>query len=325
MNILFEQLGIQVPILLAPMAAVSGGALARAVSQAGGLGLIGGGYCNRNWIRREFDIAAGAPVGIGLITWKLQQSPDILDEVLERRPKAVFLSFGEIRPFARRIRKAGVPLIAQVQTVADALGAKAEGADAIVAQGSEAGGHGGTRGSFALIPAVRDAIGDMPLIAAGGIADGPSIVAALMLGADAALCGTAFYATRESLADPRSKALAVATSGDETARSNIFDAARGIQWPPPWTLRARSNTFHEQWTGYEGNIGQTVREAFAKACEAGDPETLPVIVGEAVDRVRAEEPASEVMARLITESEQCISSASNKLSQVWNGVLQGCP
>lgn len=322
MNILFEQLGIHVPILLAPMAGVSGGALAGAVSQVGGLGLVGGGYCDRDWIHSELDIAAGTPVGVGFITWKLQQTPRILDEVLERQPKAVFLSFGEIRPFARRIRKVGVPLIAQVQTVADALGAKAEGADVIVAQGSEAGGHGGTRGSLALIPAVRDAIGDMPLIAAGGIVDGPGIVAALILGADAVLCGTAFYATRESLADPRGKELAVATTGDETARSNLFDAARGLHWPPSWTLRARRNAFHEHWAGQVEDIGQPEREAFQKACTAGDPDFLPVIIGEAIDRVSAVEPASEVMARLIAATEDCISSASNRLSKIWNGTHQ---
>lgn len=162
-------LPLTVPILSAPMAGIAGGALASAVSRAGGLGFIGGGYGDREWLTRELDIAAGAEVGIGFITWALAREPDLLTIALERRPCAVFLSFGDIGPYVSRIAGAGVPLIAQVQTVAGAKAAVGDGARIIVAQGTEAGGHGGMRATMALVPAVVDAVGDVPVIAAGGI------------------------------------------------------------------------------------------------------------------------------------------------------------
>jgi len=322
MKPIFRQLGVDSPILLAPMANVSGGLLARAISKAGGLGIIGGGYCDRDWVFRELDFAENTSVGVGFITWKLCQSPTLLDEVLERKPKAIFLSFGDIGPFETKIRNAGIPLIAQVQTVHDAQDAVAKGADIIVAQGCEAGGHGGARGTLALVPAVRDAIGDTPLVAAGGIADGRGAAAAMILGADAVLCGTAFYATHESLASPEAKALAVAARGDETRRSSVFDGARGINWPHPWTLRARSNAFHERWVEAPERIGALDRDAFACAVAAGDPDAIPVIVGEAVDQVYAIEPAAEVFSRLAEDAGSLLAAASNRLSELWNGKLR---
>ena len=119
----------------------------------------------------------------------------MLDVALARDPKVMFLSFGEIASFAPRIKRAGVPLIAQVQTITQAKAAVSEGADFIVAQGTEAGGHGSIRSTFPLIPAVVDAVGNIPVIAAGGIADGRGLAAALMLGAAGVLCGTAFFAS----------------------------------------------------------------------------------------------------------------------------------
>src|SRR5207237_5537708 len=108
------------------------------------------------------------------------------------------LSFGDPRPLVHSIKTAGCKLICQVQTVDDARLARDAGADIIVAQGTEAGGHGGSRGTFPLVPAVVDAVAPIPVIAAGGIADGRGLAAALMLGAHGALIGTRFYATPEA-------------------------------------------------------------------------------------------------------------------------------
>jgi nitronate monooxygenase len=259
---------------------------------------------------REFDATAGAPVGVGFITWSLARQPELLDLALARKPKAVFLSFGDMAPFAKRIRTAGIPLFAQVQTVAGAREAVAQGADVIVAQGAEAGGHGGTRGTLALIPAVRDVIGERPLVAAGGIADGRGLSAALMLGSDAVLCGTAFYAAEESLAHPRARQAAVEACGDETVRSSVFDAARGIDWPAPWTLRARNNLFHDHWAQSPGAMTAADRQAYAEAALQGDPSTAAVIVGEAADLVRTVEPAARIAARIAGDARLLLSDAS---------------
>src|SRR5271165_3638094 len=141
-NRLTRMLEIEHPVLLAPMDVVSGGKLAAAVSQAGGLGLLGGGYGDAGWIDREWDRAGNARIGCGFITWSLAKNPEILNRTLAHHPAAIMLSFGDPRPFAAAIHDAGARLICQVQTVAQAREAVEAAADIIVAQGTEAGGHG---------------------------------------------------------------------------------------------------------------------------------------------------------------------------------------
>jgi nitronate monooxygenase len=130
----------------------------------------------------------------------LEKAPEALDLALETQPAAVMLSFGDPTMFAPRIKAAGSTLICQVQSVAGATTAAEAGADVIVAQGRDAGGHAGMmRGTMGLVPAVVDAVAPIPVVAAGGIADGRGLAAALSLGAAGVLMGTRFAATRESL------------------------------------------------------------------------------------------------------------------------------
>jgi nitronate monooxygenase len=298
---LTQMLQLTTPILSAPMAGVAGGALASAVSRAGGLGLIGGGYGDREWLVRELDIAGDAGVGLGFITWALARDPALLILALERRPRAIFLSFGDLRPHAATIARAGIPLIAQVQTLADARMAIAEGAQIIVAQGTEAGGHGGVRATMALVPAIVDAVGDVPVVAAGGIADGRGLAASLMLGAAGVLCGTAFYVALESLAHPNVKAAAVRASGDYTVRGQVFDMVRGLEWPGEWKIRTLANNFYRQWAGNPEELKASLSEqqrAYRLAQQSGDVATAAVIVGEAVDLVNEIESASAIVARI---------------------------
>src|SRR4051812_39549384 len=167
---LTELLGVQHPILLAPMDVVSNGRLAAAVSRAGGFGILGGGYGDEAWLAREMDAAGDARVGVGFITWSMAKRPRLLDIVLERRPPAVMLSFGDVRPHAELIKRAGALLICQVQTLAQAKDALGAGADVLVAQGAEAGGHGVAR-LGALVPAVVDAArGAVPIADGRGLA-----------------------------------------------------------------------------------------------------------------------------------------------------------
>jgi nitronate monooxygenase len=298
---LTQMLQLTTRILSAPMAGVAGGALASAVSRAGGLGLIGGGYGDREWLVRELDIAGDAGVGVGFITWALARDPALLILALERRPRAIFLSFGDLRPHAATIARAGIPLIAQVQTLADARMAIAEGAQIIVAQGTEAGGHGGVRATMALVPAIVDAVGDVPVVAAGGIADGRGLAASLMLGAAGVLCGTAFYVALESLAHPNVKAAAVRASGDYTVRGQVFDMVRGLEWPGEWKIRTLANNFYRQWAGNPEELKASLSEqqrAYRLAQQSGDVATAAVIVGEAVDLVNEIESASAIVARI---------------------------
>ena len=315
-------LNIDHPILLAPMGGVAGGALAREVSAGGGLGLIGAGYADPafgygsdEWIRGEFDKAGDHAVGIGFITWALAERPGALDAALECRPRAVMLSFGDIEPYAKKIREAGATLICQVQTLRDAREAAAKGAQIIIAQGTEAGGHGADRATLPLVPAVVDAVSPIPVAAAGGISDGRGLAAALMLGAEAALIGTRFFATREALGHPNQKALIERTGGDRTLRTKAFDTARGIAWPEPYTGRAIRNAFAETWHDRDDELRErnpSMRERFFEALRKGDTEMAVTFAGEGLDLIADSPGAAELVARIVREATDALSGAASR-------------
>lgn len=303
---LCDLFGIEHPVLLAPMAGVSGGTLAAAVSRAGGLGLIGGGYGDADWLARECDAAGDARVGIGLITWSLAQQRHLLDQVLSRSPTALMLSFGDFQPFLADISATQTKLIVQVQTLAQAREAVDAGVDAIVVQGTEAGGHGGVRATLPFVPAVVDIAKGLPVIAAGGIADGRGLAAALALGAAGVLCGTGFFASDESLASGNAKREARRGSGDDTERSSVFDVARGLDWPDGWHLRTMRNSFTRQWSSDIEGLRQNLTEEkarFEAARGVDDTDVAPVMVGQAADLVRTIEPAQNTLHRMITQAE----------------------
>src|SRR5215470_19895972 len=214
-------LGIKHPILLAPMDVIAGARLTMAVSSAGGLGILGGGYGDRAWLEAETGKLAGFPhpFAIGFITWSLAKQPELLDVALAAKPRAIMLSFGDPKPFAPRIKAAGALLICQVQDEEMASGALEAGADILIAQGTEAGGHGASRTTLDVVPAIVDlAAGSVPVVAAGGIADGRGLAAMMMLGASGVLLGTRFYASIECEADEEAKQRICATSSGNTIR-----------------------------------------------------------------------------------------------------------
>jgi nitronate monooxygenase len=310
-NRLTQMLQIQHPVLLAPMDLVSGGRLAAAVSQAGGLGLLGGGYGDGDWIDREWGRAGNARIGCGFITWSLAKHPRVLDRALARRPAAVMLSFGDPRPFAPAIRTAGAVLICQVQTVSQACEAVEAGADVIVAQGTEAGGHGMSEPLFTLLPQVADACPGTLVVAAGGIADGRGLAAALMLGAEGVLMGTRFYASQEADGHPEAKRRIVEAQGGQTVRSIVFDLSRRIRWPAPYTGRLLRNRHAETWLGRESELEARMEEVgreYAAARERGDFNVAGVIAGESCALIHDIPPAGEIVERVIGEAERLIGS-----------------
>jgi len=305
-----EIFGLRLPIISAPMGMVAGGRLAAAVSRAGGLGLIGAGYEGAAWIEREFRHADGTGVGIGFITWDLAASPDRLEAALACRPTAVMLSFGDPSSFVGRIRDSGARLILQVQTLEAAERAAALEPDLIVAQGTEAGGHGGARALLPFLPAVVDRVSPIPVAAAGGISDGRGIVASFALGAAAVLIGTRFYAAEESLAATAAKARIVAGSGDATIRTRIFDIVRRLPWPKAFTGRVLRNAFTERWHGKEDELENELdREnlRYADAVQTGNFGTAAVWAGEGIDLISAVAPAQEIVERLVHETERTMA------------------
>jgi nitronate monooxygenase len=312
---LTEFFGIEHPILSAPMALISGGRLAAAVTSSGGLGLIGGGYGDSDWLQREFGLADGKRVGCGFITWSLARKPELLDETLERQPATIMLSFGDLQPFAEHIHAAGVPLMAQVQTLDHARQALDAGAEILVAQGGEAGGHGMTvRSTFTLVPDVVDLAAERApatlVLAAGGVADGRGLAAALVLGADGVLVGTRFWATPEALVSPRAHQRAVGASGDNTYRTRVYDVVRRLDWPPEYNERALSNPFVDGWHGNEAALLSSLPDAvstYEAAVAAEDFDAAAILVGEAIGRIDAVRPAADVVVDMAAEADRILN------------------
>ena len=318
---LTETFGIKYPIVLAPMDPASGGALAAAVSAAGGLGMIGGGYGDREILEREFARAGNQRVGCGFITWSMAQSPDLLDLALLHNPIAMMLSFSDPAPSADRIHAAGVPLICQVHTLEQAKRAIGVGAAVVVAQGTDAGGHGlVARGTISLVPSIVDlAARESPqtlVLAAGGIADGRGIAAALMLGADGVLLGTRFWATQEALIHPAAKARVLAATGDETVRTSVYDIVRNRAWPPQYTGRLMRNQFIDTWHGREQELRSLVaeeRQAVEDADKTGNYDVSNVTVGEAIGLINDLPPAGELVERLAADAEARLISVARSV------------
>jgi nitronate monooxygenase len=307
---LTKRFRIKHPIVLAPMTPASGGALASAVAAAGGLGLLGGGYVDRVWFEAESAKVTRPDVGAGFITWTIPKDPGLLDIALERHPRAMMLSFSDPGPYAARIKKAGVPLICQVHCLDHAFRAVDIGADVIVAQGTEAGGHGwALRSTMPFVPSVVDALTarapDVLVLAAGGIADGRGLAASLMLGADGVLMGTRFWATQEALISNAAKAMVLQATGDETIRTSVYDVVRGRVWPPGYTGRLMRNDFIEKWQGREKELAQVHGEELRKVEEAqksGDFETANVTVGESIGLVHDIPKAGDLVHRIVADA-----------------------
>lgn len=311
-----RRFGVAHPVVLAPMDIISGGRLAAAVSRAGGLGLIGGGYGDAAWVERAFEAAGNQPVGIGFITWSLMRQPRLLDQVLARRPKALMVSFGDAEVAVEAAKAAGVATVWQIQQLSQAEQALRAGVDAIVVQGQEAGGHGMDRGLTALLPSVRDLAGpNQVILAAGGIADGRGLAAALMLGADGVLVGTRFFASTEADGPDRAKAALVAARGDETVRSKVFDVARDLDWPWEFTGRVAANAFLRTWHDDMAGLKANASRELARY-EASDPDDFSIralIAGEAVDLVQSIEPAGDILHRMVRQAAEKLRQASSYL------------
>jgi nitronate monooxygenase len=318
---LTQRFGIKHPIVCAPMALVTGGDLAAAVSCAGGLGIVGGGYAGIVGGEPDLEIeltkAKAEKFGVGFITWALDRSRTLLTAALRHKPFCVFLSFGDPRPYAAEIREAGAALICQVQALTQIDSALEAGAAAVVAQGTEAGGHGASRSTLPFVPEAADYLkkhspGTL-LLAAGGIADGRGLAAALMLGADGVLMGTRFWAAAEALTPKAHTDRAIGETGDCTIRTKTLDALRGVPWPREYSFRFLKNKLTCEWAGREkeafAEFG-TLSEKYAQARATNELDTLAVVCGEAVGLLRDRPSAETIVSRTVQQAEELLRRAA---------------
>jgi nitronate monooxygenase len=299
------------PIALAPMGGSAGGALAAAVSNGGGLGLLGGGG-DPDWLDRELPVVAAGtsrPWGVGLQSWAIDVAT--AERALQFSPRAVMLSFGDPRPFTGAIRQAGAALIIQVTDLEEARQAADLGADVVVAQGTEAGGHGARRGRSTLpfVPVVVDLAAPVPVLAAGGIADGRGVAAALALGAAGALLGRRFQATVEALVDPAITKAILEGCGEDTERSVVLDIARGSRWPARYPGRTLGHPFLDEWRGREAELAGDpgARQAYQEGLARGDLPPQPVWASEATDLINDLPSAAGLVGILAAQAQDALA------------------
>ena len=306
------------PVIGAPMAGVSGGALARAVSQAGGLGMIGvSGAHTAEFVTEQCAIPAAdqLPFGVGLMAWVLADRPDLLEATMAAQPGLVSVSFGDPAPYVGPLHDRGIAVAAQVNTTADVSRAVDAGVDVIVAQGTEAGGHTGQRATLPLLQEVLS-LSDRPVVAAGGIATGRGMAAALVAGAAGVWIGTPLLSCPEGLNSPAARARVRAASGDETVLTRAFDVAEGIAWPERWPGRALVNEFSRTWHGREDALrdDEAARRRVIEGRRTGDPDNAPVYAGEAVGLVTAERSAADVVRELDAAAEKALRAVPRLLA-----------
>jgi NAD(P)H-dependent flavin oxidoreductase YrpB (nitropropane dioxygenase family) len=313
-------LDIDYPIALGGMGSATSPELVSAVSNAGGLGALGCHYLTPEQIGERTTAIRGQtnkPFGLNFLLFDTRE--DSFAAALELRPAVMQFAWArpqqDLRTYFDRSHNAGCIVTYMASTVPEAERAAKAGADIIIAQGTEGGGHVGWMGSMPLIPMIVDAVAPIPVLAAGGFADGRGLVAALSLGADGILLGTRFLATVESPLHPNFKQAIVDSDGHDTQLSEIPDIAAGQVWPGAMT-RSRRNRFIERWAGREWALRRDRTEAIEKlaaARKSGDVDEGPLSMGQDAGLIRDIPPAGELVTRIAREAEEILTQRLPRL------------
>lgn len=311
---LCDLFGIKHPIISAPMAGSAGADLASAVSKAGGLGMIGGSTGNATWLRDEINRVrqqTHLPFGVGFIT-SAPGVDDLMEVALELSVPVISHSFADATPYIKAAREIGTKTIVQVQSVEQAVAAASAGADAIAAQGMEAGGHtGNVSAVLPLLPAVVDAVGNVPVVAAGGIADGRGLAAVLMLGGEGAWIGTRFVASNESFTANWIKQRIAAASVDDLVLTQVYDIVTQAPFPGDVWERVLRNDFTETWHGREDDVIERRSDLFtetqAALADAND-RLAKAAAGNSAGLINGIESAGDIVQRIVDEAEAILRS-----------------
>jgi nitronate monooxygenase len=322
---LTKRLGIEHPIIQAGMASECGWQIAAAVSNAGALGSIGGIGRSPQGFAEEIRLCRAAtqkPFAVNVVTFDWSPFAEALVEVaIAERPPVVTLSFGDTIPALRRCRDAGLVTFVQAQDFAGAKAALDAGADAVIVQGAEAGGHTGSRGTLSFAAQVLEIAGGTPVVIAGGVGNGRGLAAALAMGAAGVTMGTRFKATVEFGPAMRwgeeQKAAIVASDGANTVRDVITDIPLPMTWPDGVVGRAMANRFTREWLGRADALAQAVRAAGAPGAFVGQlggaPDTITNWAGESAGLVHGVVPAAQVVIETVEEAEALLRTVAANL------------
>jgi NAD(P)H-dependent flavin oxidoreductase YrpB (nitropropane dioxygenase family) len=287
--------------------------LVAAVSNAGGFGTLG----TSAFDAAQLDAEIGAirertdkPFGINHLLFQIRE--DMFSVTLRAQPALVAFAWArkdqDLREYFNRAHAAGCKVMHMTGEVPEALRAAEAGADVLVAQGTEAGGHVGWMASLPLVPMMVKAVAPLPVLCAGGIADGRGLAAALALGAEGALLGTRLLATTEAPLHPNFKQAIVKSDGHDTVLTEIPDLASQRVWPGAMS-RAQRNKFIERWAGREWAIRQNASEIgkqVAAARAAGDIDNATLSFGQDAGLIDSIESVRDVVRNIVNEAEQII-------------------
>ncbi|MET9912835.1 nitronate monooxygenase [Streptomyces sp. NPDC006476] len=320
---LTELLGIDHPIVSAPMGSVSGARLATAVTRAGGLGLVGVSYGDASFIDEHVAATAehGGVWGVGCVMFTFDERPGLWDKVLGYAPPVIALSFGDadqVRRYVASAAESGAQVVVQVHDTEQAAVALQSGASVLVAQGAEAGGHHKTQATLPLVPAVLDLTqGALPVVAAGGFADGRGLAAALALGADGVMMGTRFALTEESMGTAGFKTALVSGATADLVDTRSFDVVRGIPWDEMYTARSVSNAFTRTWTGRDAELAARraeIEPEWTAAVARDDTGQRALFAGEVLDLVHDVRSAHSVVSDTVTEAETILRRLASQVT-----------
>ena len=308
-----DLLGVRHPIVLGGMGTATTAPLVAAVSNAGGFGTLGTSAFNA--VSLDAEIASihertGQPFGINHLLFQI--SEDMFSVTLRARPAVAAFAWARkdqnLRDYFQRAHDAGCKIMYMANEVPEAVRASEAGADVLVAQGTEAGGHVGWMASLPLVPMMVKAVAPLPVLSAGGIADGRGLAAALALGAEGALLGTRFMATPEAPIHANYKQAIIKTDGHDTVLTEIPDLATQRVWPGAMS-RAQRNKFIERWAGREWalrqNAGEVGKQA-AVARAAGDIDNASLSFGQDAGLIDSIKSVREVIDEIVADAEKII-------------------
>jgi NAD(P)H-dependent flavin oxidoreductase YrpB (nitropropane dioxygenase family) len=308
-----ELIGIDHPVVCAGMGAgYTGGDLVGRVSEAGGLGVVGASFVPPDEVAaivRHARAITSNPIGINLL---LHATEERVDEVLALDPDVFSTAWArddqDLATIFARARDGGAHVMHMVQTVAGATRAAEAGADVIVAQGTEGGGHVGLVASTIIVPQVAKAVAPLPVLAAGGFANGAGLAAALALGGAGVLLGTRFLATDEAPVPAFYKEAILGSDGDDTVLTTLADSFSGRDWPGAWDRVLRTR-FIDEWLGREPELRRRRKEIWEKleqAEEENDPEYALLWIGQSAGLIDAVVPAGDVVREIVRDAEEIV-------------------
>ena len=310
-----QLLDLDYPIMSAPMSNHSGGRLAAAVSTAGGLGTFGGSNnFGREWFREQIDSIRSQtdrPFGVGFITQLIESDPGNFEAALSESVPVIIFSFTDPQPWIGRARDAGATTICQVQSPELAAMAVDAGADILLAQGNEAGGHTGEMNLLPLLVGLVERYPDVPVLAAGGITSGRALAAVLAAGAQGASLGTAMLATPEAVEVPDAfKQQILRSGGQDTVYTTVYDLLGDDPWPEGIAGRVYRNRMVRQWDRRDDEIlarREELATDVAAARARHDPEVASVYMGQGVGQVNEIRPAGETLRQICLDAESILA------------------